>query len=456
MTLLEVAPVASGAAPAETVHPVVVIGAGPVGLAAAAHLLERGLEPLVLEQGDSAGAATAGWGHVRLFSPWREIVDAAAVRLLTSQGWRAPHPEAMPTGAEVVRDYLAPLAAALGARVRSGVRVEAVTRHGMDRTRSPGRDAAPFALRLAGAGAGAFAGAGELLARAVIDASGTTATPNPVLASGLPVRGAAALGDRMLPPLPDVLGAQRALFVGRHTVVVGAGHSAATTLIALARLAEQEPESGTRATWVIRSAAPTRVYGSDADELPGRATLGSAARALVESGAVELVAGMTIDDVTPENEDGRPDDGLRFHGRIGAERIGLRADRLVVATVFRPDLAPLRELRLALDEVVEAPRALAPLINPDLHSCGSVPPHGVVELTHPESGFFVAGLKSYGRAPTFLLLTGYEQVRSIAAELAGDRAGARRVQLVLPETGLCSTALPLTEADGAARSSCCR
>ena len=108
----------------------------------------------------------------------------------------------------------------------------------------------------------------------------------------------------------------------------------------------------------------------------------------------------------------------------------------------------LREIRLALDDIVEAPRALAPLIDPNLHSCGTVPPHGVAELAHPEPNFFIAGMKSYGRAPTFLLLTGYEQVRSIADELAGDHDAARRVQLELPETGVCSTNLP--EASGCA------
>ena len=82
---------------------------------------------------------------------------------------------------------------------------------------------------------------------------------------------------------------------------------------------------------------------------------------------------------------------------------------------------------------------LAPLIDPNLHSCGSVPPHGVVELTHPEPGFYIVGSKAYGRAPTFLMATGYEQVRSVIAELAGDHEAARRVELVLPETGVCST-----------------
>jgi hypothetical protein len=124
---------------------------------------------------------------------------------------------------------------------------------------------------------------------------------------------------------------------------------------------------------------------------------------------------------------------------------------MIVATGFRPDLSFLREIRLALDPAVEATPALAPLIDPNLHSCGTVRPHGEAELRHPETGFYIAGMKSYGRAPTFLLATGYEQVRSIAAHLAGDAEAARRVELVLPETGVCSTEGKAV----AAAASCC-
>ena len=122
------------------------------------------------------------------------------------------------------------------------------------------------------------------------------------------------------------------------------------------------------------------------------------------------------------------------------------ADEVIAATGFRPDLTLLGELRLDLDDRVEAARALAPLIDPNLHSCGSVPPHGVDELSHPDAGFYMVGMKSYGRAPTFLLRTGYEQVRSVVAALAGDWEAARRVELVLPETGVCNrSAAPASE-----------
>ena len=141
----------------------------------------------------------------------------------------------------------------------------------------------------------------------------------------------------------------------------------------------------------------------------------------------------------------------------------MQADELIVATGFRPDLSFLRELRLALDPALECPPALAPLIDPNEHSCGTVRPHGARELAQPEAGFYIAGMKSYGRAPTFLMLTGYEQVRSIVADIAGDRAAAERVELVLPETGVCSRPVDASDDAGccggpaiANASACCK
>ena len=119
---------------------------------------------------------------------------------------------------------------------------------------------------------------------------------------------------------------------------------------------------------------------------------------------------------------------------------------VAAATGFRPDLTILSELQLGLDPALESPRVLGPLITPEQHSCGTVAPHGWRELAHEdEPGFFVVGMKSYGRAPTFLITTGNEQVRSIAAHLAGDDEAADQVQLVLPETGVCSTANALSD-----------
>lgn len=410
--------------------PVAVIGAGPVGLAAAAHLVARNLPVKVYEAGSSVGASIRDWGHVHVFTPWRYCVDAASTALLERQGWTLPPADTFPTGNEIVAHYLDPLARTpdLADAIETDVRVIAISRHGVDKVVSRGRADRPFELNVRTA-----EGHRRDLARAVIDASGTWATPNPLGASGLPAEGEAEYADRIAYGIPDVLGRHRDIYAGRRTLVVGAGHSAANALLDLARLAEKEP--ATSALWATRSTNLVRIYGGgDADQLPARGELGADTRELVESGRAPLIAGISIFRVSDEN--GRlAVDGDTAEGTRRIEPI----DRIIVATGQRPDLSLTRELRLDLDPWLESSKALGPLIDPNEHSCGSVPPHGHRELAHLETGFYTVGIKSYGRAPTFLLLTGYEQVRSIAAALAGDTAAADNVHLVLPETGVCST-----------------
>lgn len=419
--------------------PVAVIGAGPVGLAAAAHLAERGLDFVVLESGPGAAAAIDEWRHVKLFSPWRYDLDSAASRLLEADGWIAPDLGKLPTGGDLIDYYLAPLAktSPLADRIRYGAQVSAVTRVGFDRIRTAGRETAPFLVRLADGE--------EILASAVIDAAGTWLRPNVLGGSGIPARGEADTAEGISRALPDVLGRDRARFAGRRTAVVGAGHSAATTLLDLGKLADQVP--GTEVVWVVRGADQARTYGGGAaDELPARGALGSRLKTLVRSGKVELVSSFRIESAV------RTSDG-RVELAAGEQRVV--ADTVVNSTGFRPDHDVVSELRLDLDPILGSTRALAPLIDPNQHSCGTVPPHGVDELTHPEPGYYAIGAKSYGRAPTFLLATGYEQARSVVAALAGDWEAARDVQLDLPETGVCSSNLAYGDSSAEEAGGCC-
>ncbi|NOG73661.1 FAD-dependent oxidoreductase [Roseicella sp. DB1501] len=423
--------------------PVAVIGGGPVGLAAAAHLLERGLEPVVLEAGPSVGTAPLAWGHVPMFSPWRYNIDRAARSLLERHGWTAPDADTFPTGRDLVERYLAPLAAvpAIADRLRLGTRVTGVARLRAGKVRDTGREAQPFEVRFEDA----RGKQGRILASAVIVASGTWGNPSPAGSSGLPAIGERQAGDRIRYGMPDVLGADRGRYAGKRVLVVGSGHSAIGTLIDLASLAGQAP--GTSVLWAARSTDLTRAYGGgSADQLPERGALGQRLRCLVETGAIELLAPFSVDEIR------------RGHGEsltvLSAEGRAVEVDEMVVATGLRPDLGILREVRLDLDPTLECPRVLAPLIDPNLHSCGTVRPHGAEELAQPDAGLFLAGMTSYGRAPTFLLATGYEQVRSIAAFIAGDVEAARRVELDLPQTGVCSSnrVLPGT---AEAEPSCC-
>jgi thioredoxin reductase len=422
---------------------IAVIGAGPVGLAAAAHLLERGLTPLVLEEGPEIGHAVRQWGHVRMFSPWEYNIDGAARRLLGGVGWNAPEADRYPTGTELVERYLEPLAGrtALKEHVRTASRVTGIGRVGFDKVKTRGRDEARFEIRYRNG-----AGPKTVQADAVIDASGTWFSPNPAGADGMPAIGEDLAGERIAYGMPDILGTARARYAGRTVAVLGTGHSAIGTLMDLARLQEEVPQ--TALLWLVRGDSPDKAFGGGAnDRLAARGALGSAFAALVASGRIRVETSFRVSRLALEGNRLRIDAGAACCGRH------VVVDELVVGTGFRPQLDFLRELRIALDPALECPPMLAPLIDPNEHSCGTVRPHGAHELAQPDSGFYIAGMKSYGRAPTFLMLTGYEQVRSIAAEIAGDHDAARKVELVLPETGVCSGPGPASASP--ASGACC-
>ncbi|UQA91559.1 NAD(P)-binding domain-containing protein [Streptomyces halobius] len=427
------------------VLPTVVIGAGPIGLASAAHLIERGIEPLVLEAGPSAGSAVREWSHVRLFSPWAEVVDPAAEKLLAPTGWTRPDGATYPSGGDWAEYYLQPLADALGDRVRFGTRVTGVSRAGRDRVVDAGREDQPFTVYVHNAD-----GTEErITARAVIDASGTWTTPGPLGGDGLPALGERTAADRISYRVPDLNDpAVRARYAGKRTAVIGSGASAFTALASLADLAKDAP--GTHAVWILRRGISGSTFGGgEADQLPARGALGLRAKAAVEAGHASAVTGFRTSAVERDGEQ------LVLVAEDGSSLDAV--EEVIVLTGFRPDLTFLSEVRLGLDERLQAPTELAPLIDPNVHSCGTVYPHGVGELSHPEKGMYLVGMKSYGRAPTFLAMTGYEQVRSIAAALAGDQEAAERVELTLPETGVCGGAglFDEPEADQADGGGCC-
>ena len=415
---------------------VAIVGAGPVGLTAAAHLAARHQPFIVLEAGAEVGAAVREWGHVTMFSPWRYTADRVARELLAAEGWQAPPDDALPTGHDLVDQYVAPLGRhpAIAPHVRLNALVTAIGRKDFDKVRTKGREQQPFELHLA---------SGEVVeARAVIDASGTWRRPNPAGSSGFAVPVETAHADRIAYGIPDVLGMARARYAGKRVVVVGSGHSAFNVILDLLKLADEAP--GTGIVWVMRRENLDSVWGGgSADALEARGKLGARAKAAVESGRLTVLSPYRIRSIA------RAGDTLAITGAIRGNQQDLTADELIVCAGFRPDLEMLGEVRITMDPWLECTSALGPLIDPNEHSCGTVRPHGAKELAHPEQDFYVIGMKSYGRAPTFLLVTGFEQARSVVAQLSGDFAAAARVELELPETGVCNT----TSVDGAA--GCC-
>ncbi len=409
-------------------HPLVIVGAGPAGLAAAAQAHARGIRTVVVEAGASAGAAVLEWGHVRLFSPWSELVDPVAEKLLTESGWTGPDPTSYPTGRDWVERYLQPLATHLAQQsdieIHYEHRVVGVARTGRDRLVAAGRDEVPFAVHVATPD-----GRRSFTACAVIDASGTWRTPNPLGADGYLADGEAEHASQIfygIPDLEDPAVAQR--YAGKHVAVAGRGASAQNVLVALTALATSHP--GTLVSWLVRRGDTRQAFGGgDNDQLVARGALGKAARRAVEGGPVTTITGFRTAAITRDR--GR----LTITSMDGQQVTDV--DEIIVVTGFRPDHSWLSEVHLDLDGELSAPVALAPEIHPAYHSCGSVSPHGADLLRQPEGDLYLVGMKSYGRAPSFLTLTGYEQTRSVVAEIAGDFEAADRVELVLPDSGVC-------------------
>lgn len=423
--------------------PTVVIGAGPVGLAAAAQLYERNEDFLVVEKGAQAGSNILEWGHVQLFSPWEFNIDTAAKNLLRSSGWKEPEATKLPTGNELVKEYLEPLSKLpeFTGKMLYQTEVTAITRKNKDKMKSESREESPFVLYVSTNGT-----TKKIEAKAIIDASGTWQNPNPPFADG--VWRNKELKSQLTTIIPDVK-KEAETFKNKHIAVIGSGHSALNTLIDLAKLKEEYPE--TRLSWIVRKQQVQEAFGGEEkDALAARGELGSKTHNIVDNGIVEVFSSFYVEEVTQSG------DGYSIISTEGIVVSGV--DEIIVNTGARPDFTFLSELRLAVDPAVESTPELAPLIDPNLHSCGTVRPHGEAELRHPEKDFYIAGVKSYGRAPTFLLATGFEQVRSIAAFIAGDVESARQVQLKLLETGVCKveplpTQFQILDTNGGAK--CC-
>lgn len=405
--------------------PIAIIGAGPIGLAAAAHLSRRGMKFFILEAGSVAGSSIQKWSHIRLFSPWRYLMDSAAKLLLEQTTWSEPELDYLPTGAEFLDTYLLPLAAnsSLAPYIQYNSSVVAVGRLGFDKVKTEKRNDQPFEL--------VMTSGKRMLARAVLDASGTWLQPNPIGSGGLFAQGEMAAQNKIHYGIPDILGKARNTYANITTMVVGSGHSAMNGLLDLLTLAKEEP--ATKVIWSLRKTPNKKVYGGEeADALPARGLLGKRVRQAVESNQLTVLAPFRILEVKQDSKQ------LAVYGSLADIKKTVKVDKIIAATGFRPDINMLREVRAELDPWLEAPIQLAPMIDPNLHSCGSVRPHGAKELSHPEKDFYILGMKSYGRAPTFLMATGYEQARSVVAMLDGDIKAANNVELNLPETGVCN------------------
>lgn len=422
--------------------PVAIIGGGPVGMAAAAQLALKGTDFVLFEASAELGANFLDYGHVRLFSSWRYNVDAAAKSLLEMHGEKLPDEELLPLGAEIVTEYLQPLGKLpeIEPHVHLNSKVVHISRSGLDKMKDQERDNQPFLIIVDNDGVYQ-----EFEAQAVIDATGTWENPNPLISGGMPQKNA-SIHSR----LPDILKEDRAAFSGKKVAVAGSGHSAFNSILDLLELQKSAPE--TEITWIVRGKVQPSLFGGGAsDQLAARGELGARMKDIIAQGRVNIVPECFIRK-TNRNQDGQI---LLTASQKDAEQIIGPFDEIIANTGSRPDFSFLGEIRYTFDPSLESVSALAPLIDPNVHSCGTVRPHGEKELRQPEKNFYIVGAKSYGRAPTFLLATGYEQVRSVVAYLTGDLEASQRVELSLPETGVCSSRPVPLQLTGKPSAACC-
>lgn len=407
--------------------PVAIIGGGPVGLAAAAQLVKRGQSFVLFESGAQLGTNFLDYGHVRLFSTWQYNIDEAAKELLKQHDVPMPNPKALPYGREIAVQYLQPLGnlPEMKPFIHLNSKVMHISRQGLDKVKSIGREERPFELLVQQDGV-----VRTFQARAVIDATGTWQQPNPLASGGMAERD----NPHVHYNIPDILGAARSKFENKRVAIVGSGHSALNAILDLAELQKDAPN--TVISWILRRpSADSALGGGSSDQLPARGALGSRVGNVLEEGKMATHTSTSIVSVQVN-----ADRSLTLMAQQNGDGVELGPfDEIIANTGSKPDFSFLREVRYSFDPALESVPALAPLIDPNVHSCGTVRPHGEQELRQPEKDFYIIGVKSYGRAPTFLMATGYEQARSVVAHLSGDTEAAKRVELNLPETGVCSS-----------------
>jgi thioredoxin reductase len=378
---------------------IAIIGAGPVGLEAALTAIERGYEVTVYERGSIADAVRQ-WGHVRMFSPFEMNASERTMARLRARGVALPRADALLTGAEFQAKYLEPLALTMRAHIHEDCAVLAVGRERMlkgDHIHDPVRAGSRFRL---------LVGERIEVADIILDCSGTFFQPNKLGGGGIPAPGESSCSARIHYGLPDLKDGGQERFANKRVLVVGAGHSAATSICDIAELKATAPQ--TEIVWLIRRDRKIPCEEIPNDRLAERAALIAKANHLVAQKQATLISGSSIESIAPRN-------GALLVSLGGAEENRtLKVDEIIAATGFRPDLALTRELQVQTCWATEGTYPLAAsLLGEAGVDCLQTPAFGVEMLRHPEPDFFTLGMKSYGRSSNFLLRTGYQQVATV-------------------------------------------
>jgi hypothetical protein len=398
---------------------VAVLGAGPIGLEAA--LYARRLDwPVTVYERGRVGEHVQRWGHVRLFSPFGMNATPLGRSAIQAEDPRHEFPADADctTGREHLVAYLEPLAktAVLAGCLRPDCQVLYVSRRGLLKGDSIGdgrRARQPFRL-LVREGKGREK---TEEADVVLDCTGTYGRHRWLGDGGIPAVGEAAAEALIAYGLEDVLGGRKAVYAGKNMLVVGGGYSAATTACALARLAEDHPE--TWVIWLARGARTQPLPRIPGDPLKERDRLAVRANSLATrgDGNVEFHAQTFIEAV----ESAGPDKGFKVTVRCAGKVRTWEVDRLIANVGYTPDTDLYRELQVHECYASLGPMNLAAaLLKQGAADCLSIPPQGAAVLRNPEPNFFILGAKSYGRNSHFLLRNGFEQVREVFTLLTGN------------------------------------
>ncbi len=394
-----------------------VLGAGPIGLEAALYAATLGMDVTVYEQGETVAANVRDWGHVTMFSPFGMNYSRLGAGLLTRAGRALPEDEVYQSGAEYVETYLQPLAELplLAERIQLGARVVSIGKNGLTKGDLIGQEARlekPFRLLVEGSDGAERVSHADV----VLDCTGMYDNPNWLGNGGIPALGERVLQERISYRLPDVLGGDRETYAGKTTLLVGDGHSAATTLLSLLELAREAPD--TRVVWLTNHDRNPCLPVIASDPLPRRAALNEQANRIAADGDANLVR---ISDSFVEEIQTTSDGGFRV--RISTDPPREIAVDWVVANVgFSPDNSLYRELQVHECYASRGPMNLAAALLTaagDGSDCLAVPSLGAATLKNPEPGFFILGSKSYGKGFNFLLRTGLKQIRDVFTLITG-------------------------------------
>lgn len=419
----------------ETPARIAVLGAGPVGLEAALYARYLGYEVEVFERGQVADHVRR-WGHVRMFTPFglnRSPLGLAALKA-QDPAWNPPADQELLTAQQYAERYLLPLANSdlLVDGLREHTEVLAIGRDGIlknERLDNDEREEADLRLLLRSTNPVDHGRQWYATFDAVIDATGTYGQPNWLGHGGLPAIGELATHQHIEYGVPDVLGARHADYAGRNILLVGNGHSAATSLAALAELAAHTPD--TWVTWISRASGPAPIHVIKDDPFPERQKIAHLANRLASDDAnhVTLLEGTTIEEVAWHAD--RERFAVRLMGTHAAE---MEFDRIIANVGYHPDAGLYRELQVEESPYNGAPLCMAVALHAlDRVAVTTDPRFEPQVLVTPEPDFYVLGAKSYGRDSRFLIAHGLQQIRALFT-LIGDRSD---LDLYATMAGLC-------------------